>query len=402
MSSSPTPGSPALSPASADGELDAAARRIAGLARELAPETETARALAPALVQELRASGLLRACAPAALGAPQARPALVLSCAETIARGDASAGWCVSIAATSSLLSAYLPAEGTTEVFGDRRAVAAGVWAPTGGATPVDGGVRVSGKWSFCSGISHSDWLFSGCVLADGKAEEGVPSLRVVALPTAELQVLDTWHTSGLRGTGSQDALAEDLFVPEHRVLTLLGAAPRLDEPLYRFPIFGFFALSIAAAALGNARGAIDDLRELAVAKTALGSSRVLAERTATQAAVGAAEASLRAARALFYEAIEQAWAAAQDPAAMADSDAESVQLRLGLRLAATHAVRTSAEVARAMYDLGGGAAIYDSSPLQRRFRDAHAATAHFQVNPSTWELAGRLLLGLPTRTAQL
>jgi alkylation response protein AidB-like acyl-CoA dehydrogenase len=390
------------SSAAADVGLDAAALRISALARELAPETERARALPPALVQELREAGLLRACAPSSLGAPQAAPALVLSCAEAIARGDASAGWCVSIAVTSSLLSAYLPADGAAEVFGDRDAVAAGVWAPTAVAAPVDGGVRVSGRWSFCSGIAHSVWLFAGCVLDDGRAGDGPPTLRVVALPTSELQVLDTWHTSGLRGTGSHDSVAETLFVPERRLLALLGAAPRLDEPLYRFPIFAFFALSIAAAALGNARGAIDELIELAAAKTGLGSSRVLAERPATQASVGAAEASLRAARALFYEAIDQAWTAAQEPAAARDPDSASVQLRLGLRLAATHAVRTSAEVARSMYDLGGGTAIYDSSPLQRRFRDAHAATAHFQVNAATWELAGRILLGLPTRTVQL
>jgi alkylation response protein AidB-like acyl-CoA dehydrogenase len=122
----------------------------------------------------------------------------------------------------------------------------------------------------------------------------------------------------------------------------------------------------------------------------------VLAERPGTQAALGEAEAALRAARALYYDAIEQAWAAAQEQPEV------STELRLGLRLAATHAVRTSAEVARVMYDLGGGGAIYERSPLQRRFRDAHTATAHFQVNPATWELAGRLLLGLATRTAQL
>jgi indole-3-acetate monooxygenase len=126
------------------------------------------------------------------------------------------------------------------------------------------------------------------------------------------------------------------------------------------------------------------------------GSSRVLAERPATQAAVGEAEAALRAARALYYGAIEEAWVAAQRVDPLDES------LRLGLRLAATHAVRTSAEVARSMYDLGGGTAIYEDSPLQRRFRDAQAATAHFQVNPATLELAGRLLLGLPTKTAQL
>jgi alkylation response protein AidB-like acyl-CoA dehydrogenase len=260
----------------------------------------------------------------------------------------------------------------------------------------VDGGLRVSGRWSFCSGISHSAWLFAGCVLEQHPTAADGPALRVAALPTAELEILDTWHTSGLRGTGSHDAAAEDLFVPDHHVLSLLDTRPRVDTPLYRFPIFGFFALSIAAAALGNARGSIDDLSELAAGKVALGSSRVLAERSATQAAVGEAEAALRAARALYYEAIEEAWSAAQQDAPVAEP------LRLGLRLAATHAVRTSADVARSMYDLGGGAAIYEDSPLQRRFRDAHAATAHFQVNRATWELTGRLLLGLPTRTEQL
>jgi alkylation response protein AidB-like acyl-CoA dehydrogenase len=391
----PTPAEP-TSPAPTDAELDALVDRASALARYVAATTERERALPQALVDELRATGLMRAGAPTEFGALEASPATTLSGAERIARGDASAGWCVSIAATSSLLAAYLPELGATEIFGDSRALAAGVWAPRGRAAGVDAGVRVSGRWSFCSGISHSEWLFAGCVLDEDQAGTEGPVLRIVALPTADLEILDTWRTSGLCGTGSHDALAKDLFVPDHRVLSILGTAPRIDAPLYRFPIFGFFALSIAAAALGNARGAIDDLSELAVGKTAQGSSRVLAERPATQAAVGEAEAALRAARALYYGAIEDAWEAAQQEGPVSEA------LRLGLRLAATHAVRTSADVARAMYDLGGGTAIYEDSPLQRRFRDAHAATAHFQVNPATWELAGRLLLGLPTKTVQL
>jgi indole-3-acetate monooxygenase len=391
----PTPAAPP-SRAPTDAGLDALTNRASALARDLAARTERERALPQALVDELCATGLMRAGAPTALGALEASPGTTLGGAERIARGDASAGWCVSIAATSSLLSAYLPERGASEIFGDPDAMAAGVWAPRGRAVIVDGGLRVSGRWSFCSGISHSEWLFAGCVLDDRQADTEGPILRVAALPTADLEVLDTWHTSGLRGTGSHDAVADDLFVPDRHVLSLLDTGPRIDAPLYRFPIFGFFALSIAAAALGNARGAIDDLSELAAGKTAQGSSRVLAERPATQAAVGEAEAALRAARALYYEAIEEAWAAAQQ------EDPVEESLRLGLRLAATHAVRTSAEVARSMYDLGGGTAIYDDSPLQRRFRDAHAATAHFQVNPATWELTGRLLLGLPTKTAQL
>jgi alkylation response protein AidB-like acyl-CoA dehydrogenase len=155
----------------------------------------------------------------------------------------------------------------------------------------------------------------------------------------------------------------------------------------------GFFALSIAAAALGNARGAIDDLQELAAHKIGLGSSRTLAQRPATWSVVAQNEAALRAARAFYYQAVDDAWRAAQSSA----SAPVSVELRTAIRLAATHATRTAADVAGAMYDLGGGAAIYADSPLQRRFRDAHAATAHFQVNAATWELCGRLLLDQPT-----
>jgi alkylation response protein AidB-like acyl-CoA dehydrogenase len=217
----------------------------------------------------------------------------------------------------------------------------------------------------------------------------------VLGIPVGALEILDTWHTSGLRGTGSHDAVADEVFVPEHRSLWLLDP-PTADGPLYRFPIIAFFALSIAAAALGNARGAIEDLSALAVDKVGQGSTRTVAQRPATWATLAQAEASLRAARALYYESIDEAWSAAQS------TEPVSVGLRADLRLAATHAVRSAAEVVRVMHDLGGGSAIYDRSPLQRRLRDAHTATAHFQVNPATWELAGRLLLEQPTDTTML
>ena len=373
------------------GDLDHAAHELSKLARELARETEAERHLPDELVAGLRGSGLFRAGAPASVGAPEAPPAVALRCAEEVARGDASAGWCVSIAATSGLLGGWLPPEGVEEVFGNPDKVAAGVWAPRGRARRVDGGYRVSGRWAFCSGIMHSDYLFGGCLVGDGDE----PSPRIMGFPVGELQIGDTWHTSGLRGTGSHDAAAEDVFVPEHRTLWLLDP-PTSAATLYRFPILSFFALSIGAAALGNARGAIEDLETLAVDKVGLGSSRTLAERPGTWSLVAQAEASLRAARAFYYQAIDEAWEAAKS------DEPVSVELRTGLRLAATYAVRTAADVARSMYDLGGGSAIYDDSPLQRRFRDAHTATAHFQVNAATWELTGRLLLDQPTETAML
>jgi alkylation response protein AidB-like acyl-CoA dehydrogenase len=375
-------------PNSAD-DVETVARQIAVVAREMSTEIDDDRRLPEELVALLGESGLLRAGAPMEVRGLELPPAVALRCAEALARGNASAGWCVSIAITSSLLVAYLPASSRDALFGDGRGVAAGVWAPRGTAHTVDGGVVVSGRWAFCSGITHADMMFAGCLVD----QQRVPS--VVALGKEDLTVLDTWHTLGLRGTGSHDTVADEVFVPADRVLSLFDG-PIVDRPLYRFPVFGFFALSIAAAALGNARGAIEDLVELASAKKGLGSTRTLAERPATQAAVATAEAALGAARALYYQAIEDAWQASQD------GEAVSVEARNRLRLAATHATRTSADVVRDMYDLAGGTAIYDSSPLQRRFRDAYTATAHFQVNEASRELPGRILLDQPADVSML
>ncbi|GGM23976.1 hydroxylase [Streptomyces fumigatiscleroticus] len=372
-------------------------QHCADLARALAPTVEEQRSLPGELVDALIDSGLLRAGVPQSLGGPELPPAEVLAAAETVARGDASAGWCTAIAAATSLLSAYLPAQGAAEVFGDPRSVAAGVWAPTAKAQPVAGGVRVSGRWAFCSGVTHADWLLAGCVLADpDTAEDSAPVLRVVAVPTRELKILDTWRTSGLRGTGSHDVVADDVFVPGHRTASVVDGPPADAAALHRFPLLGFFALSVAAAALGNARGAIDDLVALASARRPSGSNRTLAERSPTQSAVARAEASLRAARLLYFHSVAEAWEAARRPGTV------STELRVGLRLAAVHAATTAAEVVSAMYDLGGAAAIYEESPLQRRLRDAHTVTAHVQVNAETFELTGRHLLGLPISTERL
>src|SRR6201997_1640823 len=279
------------------------AREIADLARGMADQIDSDRRLPAELVGVLRDSGLLRAGAPVEADALELPAGTALRCAEEVARGDASAGWCVSIAITSSLLVAYLPPVSRNELFGDGRGVAAGVWAPQGKARRAPGGVVVSGRWAFCSGITHADVLFAGCVLEDRPA--------VVALPTEQLQILDTWHTLGLRGTGSHDAVADDVFVPDTRLLSIFDG-PVIDRPLYRFPPFGFFAACITAAAMGNARAAIDNFVELAGTKKGAAASRTLAERPTIQAAVAAAESDLESARALYYQAVETAWRASQ------------------------------------------------------------------------------------------
>jgi indole-3-acetate monooxygenase len=371
----------------ADHDIEIVAGQVADIARGMSARIDAERQLPGKLLEVLRDSGLLRAGAPTEVGGLELSPGKALRCAEAVAGGDTSAGWCVSIAITSSLFAAYLPASSRQELFGGGRGIASGVWAPRGTARRVSGGVVVSGRWSFCSGISHADVLFVGCMLDDQP--------RIVALPTSDVQVLDTWHTLGLRGTGSHDSVADELFVPDDRMFSI-SDGPVIDRALYRFPPFGFFALSIAAAAMGNARAAIENLIELAAGKKSGTSTRTLAERGQTQAAIASAEAALEGARALYYQAIEAAWQASQRP------EPVPIEARTRLRLAATHGVRTAATVVSSMYELAGGSAIYDDSPLQRRFRDAFTATAHFQVNEASRELPGRLLLGLPTNTAQL
>lgn len=376
------------------GGLALAAGALAARAAADAELIERERALPAGLLAEMREQRLFCMCLPASLGGPEAHPAEMVLALEGLATGDGSAAWCAMIASTSSLLGAYVPPAAAAGVFGPE-SIVGGVFAPRGTAVRGADGLTVNGRWSVGSGVGHSDWMMGGCLLEGPGGADAPPEMRLALMPAANLRVHDTWSVSGLRGTGSHDFEAEDELVHEE-LAPSLAAGPREDGPLYAFPLFGLLALGIAGVALGIARGAIDDLRALATAKVPQGSRRTLAARSGAQAQLARSEGALRAARALLLGEAEAAW---EQAAAESSID---LAARAGLRLAATHAVHTGAEVAGAMYELGGGSAIYESSPLQRRFRDAHVATQHMMVAAPTWELAGRALLGLEGDYSQL
>jgi len=376
-----------------------AARAVAPLAAECAERTEAGRRLVPELVQALRESGLFRMCVPRSLGGGEAGPAELVGAVEALGRADAAAGWCVAVAATSGALAAYLPEEHAREVYGDPAVCVGGVFAPKGRAVAEHDRLVVTGRWPFASGVDHSDWLMGGCLLEEaGKTrmlDSGAPDVRLALFPADRVQVIDTWSVAGLRGTGSHDIQVEGLDVPARRSASLVSGAPRDQGALYAFPVFGLLALAIAATAVGIARGAVDDLVELAGAKTPTMARRSLGAQPDTQARVARAEARLRSARALIDHAVGEAWEEAEGEHEV------TVERRAGLRLAASHAMESAAGVVDEMYALGGGTAIYATSPLQRRFRDIHVATQHMLVGPSTWEFAGRVLLGQPVRAEQ-
>ncbi len=398
MRSSPGMAAPQTAPSLADpvGE----AERLAPLAAESAAQAERERRLPRELVDAISASGLFRMLVPGELGGGEVTPAQMVGAVEALAYGDGAAGWCLAVSATSGMLAAYLPTEHAREVYGDPRGVAGGVFAPKGRAVAGPDGLRASGRWAFSSGCEHCDWLMGGCLVErDGEVvrlESGAPDVRLLLFPAAEVKVIDTWNVAGLRGTGSHDIEVADALVPEGRAASMISEAPRSTGPLYAFPVFGLLALSIAAVGLGIGRAAIAELVELSGARKPTGSKRTLAERPEAQAQVARAEASLAAARALIDARVDAAWAAASEGGEV------PVEARAGLRAAATNAIEAARDATVAMYELGGGAAIYESSPLQRRLRDVHVATQHMLVAPSTWELAGRSLLGQPLDTAQI
>jgi len=362
--------------------------------RRHAPEIERARRLPAHLVTALQGSGVFRLTLPRDLGGVEAEPSDLLRAIELVSTADGSVGWCTMVGLGNNIVAGYMPVDGAREVFANPDAPTAGIAAPAGRAVPVDGGVRVTGRWPFASGITHAEWAWAGCLLMDGDHPRMSPTGPVIVhacIPVADVTVHDTWQVSGLRGTGSHDFSIEDAFVPERRLFTLLDSSEHRLVPLYQMPPLGLFVYQLAAVSLGLARRALDDLIDLAQKKVPTLYNSPLADRPAVHLGLSHAEAALGSARAFLHEAVVEIWRAVS-----AGRSLTARQVALG-RLAATAAVEAGASVTRTAATLAGGGALYDESPMQRHVRDAEAATHHFTVAPHTWEEAGRVLLGRPT-----
>lgn len=366
------------------------AEAIAALVAGRSPEFEALARLPDDVAEALAARGLLAMLTPAAYGGAELHPARFFEVVERLARADAAVAWCCFISCTACLHAAYLEPAVAAPIFGRRGLKAAGVFAPRGSAVREGDGYRVSGRWAWGSFAHHADVVSAGCQV---QGEPGPP--LAVLLDRSQLRLLDNWDSVGLRGTGSGEFEVEGAFVPASRTASLVNGRA-LARPLYRFPVFGLLALAIAAVASGIARAATDAFVALAGAKVPQGGTRALAQRAAAQEAVARGQAQWRAARAFALEAVHAAWAAAQHDAPLPEAE------RRDLRLASTHLVHTAAGVVDRMYTLAGGSAVFAASSLQRALRDVHVATQHMMVGEATFELAGRLLLGVPTDTAQL
>jgi alkylation response protein AidB-like acyl-CoA dehydrogenase len=284
-----------------------------------------------------------------------------------------------------------LPRDGARAVYGDAGTVSAGAFRPDGVAVEVDDGYRISGRWPLASGSSHANWYVGGCVvLRDGEPviePTGAPLVREFFFPAAVTEIIDTWDSTGLRGTASHDYAAADVFVPASHTLWF-QEPPAIDRPLYRMPPVAMFATFIGAVPLGIARHAIEEFVSLADAKTPLLSTNVLADKPVAQDRLGRAHALVTSGRRYLTEALNDLWVRVEAGHAPTMAD------RGALWLAATHAAHSALEAIGLLYTAAGASSVYAGSPLDRCLRDARTAVQHICTQETHYELAGRHLLG--------
>ena len=372
--------------------LVAAARDLSELIEAHADDGERLRRLPLPTVKALADADLMRLCVPAVYGGPEADPVTMVEVIEAIAQADGAAGWCAMIASTTSSMASFLPASAAQEMYGDRSAITGGVFSPNGRGTSStrDGvaGFAVTGRWAWGSGTQHCRWVLGGASCDDG-------TFRLCWMPQSEVTFHDTWHTSGMRGSGSLDFSVDGVFAPADRTIQPGITKPVVDGALARFPNFGLLAAGVSAVGLGIARRALDDAVELAQGKKPQYSSRTLAQSGFTQVEIARADAKLCAARAFLLSELASAWETAESGAVPV-----SLEARIGIRSAAVHAATVSAEVADTAFTIAGGTAVYDTSLLGRSLRDAHVVTQHIQTAPKLNETIGKLLLGLDVDTS--
>jgi alkylation response protein AidB-like acyl-CoA dehydrogenase len=371
----------------------ATARDLGPAIAAAADELERTRRIPAPLLERLHASRLLRMLLPRSVDGDQTDPMTYLAAIEELSRHDGSIGWNVFVANSSALIAPFLEPEVAHIMFGDPKCVVA--WGPPNAckATAVDGGYRVSGRWDFASGCRQATWMGAHCqvVERDGNVRrdaKGQLIIRTLLFPVRDATLLDVWNPIGLRGTASDSYRVDDVFVAEHFSSTRNEPEARRERgPLYAFTMQGLYAVGVAGVALGLARAMLDEFVELAQRKAPRYLAR-LADNAVIQADVARAEATLGAARAYLVDTLATIYAQADDIGVIDIPD------RARARLACTHAIHASLEVADFTYKGAGVDAIFPGSPFERRFRDIHTVSQQIQSRGAHYEAVGRILLG--------
>ncbi len=378
--------------------LQTLAPRIADSLQQIEQE----RRLPAPLVRALHEAGFFRLLLPRTLGGAELDPAAFVQVIEGVARQDASTAWCLCQTAGCSMVAAYLRPEVARTIFGDPRSVLAWGAGAEGRAVAVDGGYRVTGTWRFVSGGRHATWFGGhstvyGAGGAPRRGNGGAPEVRTMLFPADRATMTDVWHVIGLRGTGSDTVAISDLFVPqEYTVARDDPSERRYTGLLYCFTTTTMYSSGFAGVALGVARGMLDDFIALATEKTPRGARSRLCESAVVQTQIAQSEARLGAARALLLTTLVEI------SRAVGTAGALTLDQRVRIRLAATHAFQQAREVVDLVYHVAGTSALFTGSAFERRFRDMHAVSQQVQARQDHYESVGRHLLGLDPESSFL
>jgi alkylation response protein AidB-like acyl-CoA dehydrogenase len=373
------------------------ARTLAPVLRERAAATGLARCIPAETIQSYWDAGLWYTMKPKKFGGPEIRPDIALAVASELARGDGSAAWIWAVMSIHDYLVSLWPEEFQQEYWA-KPTLSASSFAPTGAAKPADGGYRVSGKWSFCSGIDHADWVLLGTFFGPPSGGSPMPDLRYVMVPKSDCKVIDDWFVFGLRGTGSKGLVVEDVFVPTHRICGLAdmmrGTSPGADvhdSPLYRASIWSIIPFTISSPANGIAQGALDAFVDEMKVREGSFDHSPLAKKPGMQLAVAEASAMIDSAGLLywrsFHETIDKIFA----------GEPISVEHRVRNRRDQGYSVMAARLAAEKLFTATGGRGLYEGSHVQRAYADLQALQGHIAAG---WEIAaysyGQVMLGGP------
>lgn len=373
------------------------ARGMRELVRAEAAESERIRTLTGAIVDEMWATGLMTAFNPKAAGGVEPSFAEMIETWIEMAWQDGSFGW-IGIANLPSSFAAatYLSDEGFAEVFTahDNHVTMGGQFFPNGQGIAADGGYRLSGSWSFGSGTGHSQYVAAGFFpMDDGEmrwVSEGIPDMRVAVIPREQISFNDGWYVQGLKGTGSYDYSAQDVFVPECRTFGLFEREPRRgSSPATRMGLMPVTAAGHASWALGVSKSMLDDVTELAATKYRMSDMAALASRPTFQKGLAHHMSAWRAARLLVLDAFTTA------EAAVADGSELTPTLRADMRAAAVYATDAARNCAEWAHLVAGTSSIREGSRLERAFRDIYTGTQHAFISEKVAIDSAQIWLGI-------
>ncbi|OBI74405.1 acyl-CoA dehydrogenase family protein [Mycobacterium sp. E740] len=362
-----------------------------------AAESERLRTLSPAIVEAMWDSGLMSAFNPEPAGGMEPSFTEMIETWIEMAWQDGSFGW-VGIAnlPSSFAAAAYLPDAGFAEVFTahGNRVTMGGQFFPNGQGRVEGGGYRLTGSWSFGSGIGHSQYVAAGFLPMDGDemrwVSEGVPDMQVAVLPREQVSFNDGWNVQGLKGTGSYDYSVEDVFVPAERTFALFTREPlRGSSPATRMGLMPVTAAGHASWALGVAKSMLDDVQELAATKFRMSDMASLASRPTFQKGLAHHVAAWRAARLLVIDAFTAA------EAAVAAGEDLGPGLRADMRVAAVYATDVARQCAEWAHLVAGTSSIREGSRLERAFRDIYTGSQHAFISEKVAIDAAQIWLGI-------